>query len=308
MRTQKRRNRLNESLTDMADKVDRDHEVDLARSELYQIADHAIKLHDLLKGVSEAEGLDAETQADITKAASHIEAVYHKLDYEMKPEDLDISDELGFDSIEDEPIDAGMDSSIEPEYDDTPLLPKLESNNLPEMRKLEEKLDRIFDKGMNQIMNESGDTVSTLKTATSVPTARKLNKQQVMAVQTALKTLGFNLGVDGIYGKNTANAVRSYQKANGLTVDGDAGSNTIKSIVKKVGGTWYSKGSQGKQGRNRPRKNSQTTTEPSQSDTQKPETRSTSRRSRRRGPPQQSSQSTGNILSQRSRGSQGRNR
>lgn len=49
---------------------------------------------------------------------------------------------------------------------------------------------------------------------------------EVKRLQEALNSQGYGLSVDGIYGANTANAVRQYQQANGLSVDGIAGANT----------------------------------------------------------------------------------
>ena len=43
-----------------------------------------------------------------------------------------------------------------------------------------------------------------------------------------------DLEVDGAYGNNTAAAVKAYQKANNLTIDGKAGKNTIT----KLGFKW----------------------------------------------------------------------
>lgn len=71
-------------LGDMAHAVERDHEVQMARAELYKIAKYAIKLHDMLKGVSEAEGIEGWQQSKITKAADYIGSVYHAMDYETK--------------------------------------------------------------------------------------------------------------------------------------------------------------------------------------------------------------------------------
>jgi hypothetical protein len=76
--------KTNEGLGELADMAERDHEVQMARSELYKIAKYAIKLHDMLKGVSEAEGIEGWQQAKITKASDYISSVYHALDYDMK--------------------------------------------------------------------------------------------------------------------------------------------------------------------------------------------------------------------------------
>jgi hypothetical protein len=75
---------IKEGLGDLADAAEKDHEVQMARAELYKTAKYAIKLHDMLKGVSEVQGLEGWVQAKITKAADYIGSVYHHLDYEQK--------------------------------------------------------------------------------------------------------------------------------------------------------------------------------------------------------------------------------
>ena len=75
---------VKEGLGDLAAMAERDHEVQMARADLYKLAKYAIKLHDMLKGVSEAEGIEGWQQAKITKAADYISSVYHALDYDMK--------------------------------------------------------------------------------------------------------------------------------------------------------------------------------------------------------------------------------
>jgi hypothetical protein len=76
--------KVNEGLAELAGVAEKDHEVQMARADLYKIAKYAIKLHDMLKGVSETEGLEGWQQAKITKAADYISSVYHNLDYSMK--------------------------------------------------------------------------------------------------------------------------------------------------------------------------------------------------------------------------------
>lgn len=66
----------------------------------------------------------------------------------------------------------------------------------------------------------------------------------VKKLQEHLKNAGYDIGsygVDGVYGNATANAVKQYQKDNGLTVDGIAGNNTLTKMYEPV----YSTTSQG---------------------------------------------------------------
>ncbi len=54
---------------------------------------------------------------------------------------------------------------------------------------------------------------------------------EVTQIQTKLKNWGYYTGsVDGIYGWQTESAVRSFQKKNGLTVDGIAGQKTLEAM------------------------------------------------------------------------------
>ena len=55
----------------------------------------------------------------------------------------------------------------------------------------------------------------------------------VKELQEKLIAEGYDVGktgADGVYGKNTANAVKQYQEKNGLTVDGIAGKNTLGAL------------------------------------------------------------------------------
>ena len=60
---------------------------------------------------------------------------------------------------------------------------------------------------------------------------------EVKKLQTSLINAGYNVGssgADGIYGANTAAAVKAYQKANGLSVDGIAGDQTLGKLYGSV--------------------------------------------------------------------------
>ena len=83
-----REKEISEGLGDMADMAERDHEVQMARADLYKIAKYSIKLHEMLKSVSEAEGLEGWVQSKITKAADYLGSVYHHLDYEQASGEL----------------------------------------------------------------------------------------------------------------------------------------------------------------------------------------------------------------------------
>ena len=66
-------------------------------------------------------------------------------------------------------------------------------------------------------------------------TGGKKPMDQVKTIQLALSRLGFDPnGIDGKYGNGVFKAVQDFQKANGLTVDGQVGPNTIKAMQAKL--------------------------------------------------------------------------
>lgn len=141
---------IQEGLGELASRAEMDHEVQMARAELYKIAKYAIKLHEMLKGVSEAEGLEGWVQSKITKAADYIGSVYHHLDYETQ--------------FPEEDANAVMSAATESAYMDSLK------------QRLEEKKKNKWAIGMAQAMKSTGDEPplekSTIKKAHKI--ARKV--------------------------------------------------------------------------------------------------------------------------------------
>ena len=74
--------------------------------------------------------------------------------------------------------------------------------------------------------------------ASGYPTLRNGGKGvYVCILQDALITIGYNTGgLDGVFGTNTYNSVRSYQRSRGLVVDGIVGVNTWNLLMTQVVG------------------------------------------------------------------------
>jgi uncharacterized protein YeaO (DUF488 family) len=72
--------KTNEGLGDLAHVVEKDHEIQMARAQLYKIAKHAIQLHDIMKGMDPDTDLEAWVQSKITTAADYVDVVYHYID------------------------------------------------------------------------------------------------------------------------------------------------------------------------------------------------------------------------------------
>lgn len=89
----------------------------------------------------------------------------------------------------------------------------------------------------------STTTTGTTNTTTASTTYKTLTwgsaGEAVKELQENLNTLGYSCGTaDGSYGAKTANAVRNFQKAKGLTVDGIAGPLTQAAIKSAIAGSF----------------------------------------------------------------------
>ena len=105
-------------------------------------------------------------------------------------------------------------------------------------------LGKVFESGAlsADILAEAFDSVKTGATELELTIDRLLNKgtkgNDVKQMQKVLKQLGYELGnfgenkdgIDGIFGSVTQAAVRAFQEANGLTVDGIVGPETLKAL------------------------------------------------------------------------------
>lgn len=78
---------------------------------------------------------------------------------------------------------------------------------------------------------ETNTSSSSSTSSSSVLKEGVKGSEDVKSLQTSLKSLGYYSGsVTGNYGSLTAEAVRKYQKANGLTADGIAGTKTLAAL------------------------------------------------------------------------------
>ena len=74
---------LKEGIAEDAHEMHLDHEVQMARQELYHAAEDAIALHKLLRHVSEQQGLEGWVSAKITLAADYLNTVREHLEYQL---------------------------------------------------------------------------------------------------------------------------------------------------------------------------------------------------------------------------------
>jgi hypothetical protein len=72
----------NSVIAQEADDMYRDHEVQMARSQMYSAAQAAIEIHRLLRDISELEGLEGWVQSKLTLASQYLESVRDYLKYE----------------------------------------------------------------------------------------------------------------------------------------------------------------------------------------------------------------------------------
>ncbi len=58
-----------------------------------------------------------------------------------------------------------------------------------------------------------------------------MENEQVKTLQYLLREAGYDLELDGDFGRSTEAAVRDFQKKNKITVDGRAGPQTIEALT-----------------------------------------------------------------------------
>ena len=73
----------NSIIAQEADTMHKDHEVQMARSQMYNSANAAIEIHKLLKNISEMEGIEGWVASKLTLANQYLESVRDYLKYEQ---------------------------------------------------------------------------------------------------------------------------------------------------------------------------------------------------------------------------------
>ena len=93
--------------------------------------------------------------------------------------------------------------------------------------RLQQELNYQFKRGLTV------DGLEGPKTLNACPTVKKGAKGNVTRlIQERLNSVGFSLGVDGIFGTATYNAVKVFQRNRGLSQDGIVGKNTWNWLLK----------------------------------------------------------------------------
>jgi hypothetical protein len=72
----------NSIIAQEADDMHKDHEVQMARSQMYSAAQAAIEIHRLLKDISEMQGIEGWVASKLTLASEYLESVRDYLKYE----------------------------------------------------------------------------------------------------------------------------------------------------------------------------------------------------------------------------------
>lgn len=93
--------------------------------------------------------------------------------------------------------------------------------------RLQQELNSQFNRGL------TADGLKGPNTLNACPTVKKGAKGNVTRlIQERLNSVGFSLGVDGIFGTATYNAVKVFQRNRGLSQDGIVGKNTWNWLLK----------------------------------------------------------------------------
>jgi hypothetical protein len=103
----------NSIIAQEADTMHKDHEVQMARSQMYNSANAAIEIHKLLKNISEMEGIEGWVASKLTLANQYLESVRDYLKYEQVDQQSEMMEFVG------EAAEYALDTLLaEDDYDD----------------------------------------------------------------------------------------------------------------------------------------------------------------------------------------------
>ena len=142
--------------------------------------------------------------------------------------DVALYNKLGYDLIAKTIAESIVNNKVNAPVVETPVInkPTVNNGNIW-VRRLQQECNK------QGFSNQNVDGITGPNTLSGCPTLRKGARGNITKLlQEKLVSLGYNTnGVDGIFGPGTDNAVRLYQKANRLVVDGIVGKNTWKKIL-----------------------------------------------------------------------------
>jgi len=152
------------AIADEAETMHKDHEVQMARSQLYATAQAAIEIHRMLKEVSEMEGLEGWVQSKITLAADYLNKVRDYLQYEKFEQAQDEMMNFVYEEADyalDNLINGdGLGLKIKPKKDEVPDHAHSDSHVHPDPNEIEidltgmnRELKRRFPGGKDNYMN-----------------------------------------------------------------------------------------------------------------------------------------------------------
>ncbi|MFW6046486.1 MAG: peptidoglycan-binding domain-containing protein [Candidatus Woesearchaeota archaeon] len=253
----KRKQKIKESLSDFAGRLDQDHEIQLLQIELYNLAESVIKLHDKMKTLSDGAGINDSLREKIAAAVEDINSIYEEFEDDGFDSDLksefnsdvsNFSDDNLIDKVEnmsDFDSDTGVDFDKELTKIESEISNKRRVNEAVLKRPLKELSDynryieNIINKNnkprsnKNHQLRESSALVNFAKKGSGGLANENNETQAIKELQSMLNNLGINVGEeDGLYGRQTMSGVRDFQKTVGTSQDGDAGPQTIKELIK----------------------------------------------------------------------------
>ena len=142
--------------------------------------------------------------------------------------DVNLYNKLGYDLIGKTIAESIANNKVNAPVVETPVITKPIKNNTDSwIKRLQEECNK------QGFSNQIVDGIAGPNTLNGCPMVKKGATGNITKLlQEKLVSLGYNTnGVDGIFGSGTDNAVRLYQKSNGLIPDGIVGKNTWRKIL-----------------------------------------------------------------------------
>lgn len=121
-----------------------------------------------------------------------------------------------------------------PKYKEETIEPKKETKNMTVLE-WQKVMNKVYKCGLAEDNSYGPDSKAKADKYYLHYKLFTIKNDHVKFIQQRLIEKGFSCGkygTDGSYGKDTRNAVKAFQKANGLTVDGYVGANTTEKLLK----------------------------------------------------------------------------
>ena len=212
----------NSIIAQEADDMHRDHEVQMARSQMYSAAQAAIEIHRLLKDISEMEGIEGWVASKLTLASEYLESVRDYLKYEA------VSQESEMMAFAEDAADYAVETMIKRSMKEQTPAPGTSTPTLGGLSKSTDAAGRTttsYNMGPVSMSHSTGGGQTDVTTAST---------QLLDKTVTATKGVGFGGAGAGV--QQGGNIIKTVTEKNKLKEMATGGASSAGGVATSIGG------------------------------------------------------------------------